>query len=238
MFTIKGENMRLNYAVVFAVLALAGCNENTIQLIPGPAGPAGAVGATGAQGLPGANGHSLVSQYVEPSALLCPTGGSELDIFMDTDDSLSVSEEDVFLNSIVACNGSNGLNGSDGLNGTDGGQGVPGAQGPQGEAGPQGTPGAQGLPGPIGPEGDQGPQGIQGPAGPSGASITVYSSNSCTLIAGTSFYVKSGDLYTSSSCSSASKVIDMNDSNSSFWVGTRVLALYAGSSTMRVITFN
>lgn len=149
-------------------------------------------------------------------------------------------------------NGTNGEDGHDGENGKDGAKGVAGAAGPQGPAGPQGSPGALGPAGPIGQTGSQGAQGAQGPIGPvgpqgpvgpvgavgSGATITAYSSSSCTLIVGSSpsFYAKSGSLYSKSGCSSNDKV--NTSSGDSVWVASKVLAVYDGSSSIRIINFN
>lgn len=201
----------------------------------------------GDPGQDGANGHSLVSQFVESCKLECQNGGSRLDIYLDLDDSLSVSEGDLYQNSLVACNGANGLNGEDGLDGADGTQGIPGEAGPQGEqgvAGPQGAPGAAGVPGPMGPPGPQGPQGApgaQGPAG-SGATITSYTPSSCTQLSGTGYYAKSGsgqvDVFDASSCSSSHKVATLDDSSPTFWIAATKLAVYAKTVSIRVLTFN
>jgi hypothetical protein len=139
----------------------------------------------------GKNGHSLVSQYntidsssdSESDHIECLNGGNRLDIFVDMDDSLSVSEGDVYSNSLIACNGLNGLQGLQGIQGVQGEageqgrQGIPGRRGPRGRQGPQGIAGLDGADGPqglrgepgaIGPQGLQGLQGNTGPAGPAG----------------------------------------------------------------------
>ncbi len=133
-------------------------------------------------GKDGKNGHSLVSQLVE--ATECIDGGTRLDIAIDLDDSLSVSEGDLYQSSLIACNGAQGIAG---FNGLDGETGAPGEQGIQGEIGPQGLTGATGIigpqgetgaPGPTGPQGPQGIQGIQGVAGLPATSCTlVFKSN-------------------------------------------------------------
>lgn len=235
------------------VFLLAGCSgSSTIQLIPGPAGPRGAVGPTGSAG---ANGHSLVSQFVEvdTDSLECATGGTRLDIFLDLDDTLTVSENDVYMGSLVACNGANGLdglNGQDGLNGSDGQDGANGTDGltgqpgPQGVAGPQGDTGPQGVAGPVGPEGPQGLQGATGAQGPAGegATVTAYSSTACIGITGTSFFEKatlnSVGIYTSSTCASNTKQIDLNKNSSTFWLSQNSLGVFAAPNTLRVIRFN
>jgi len=190
----------------------------------------------------GKNGHSIVSSYNSASELECEgSAGYRLDMFVDLDDSLTASEGDLFSNSLVVCDGRNGLNGQNGLQGPQGEQGEPGPQGLQGLTGPQGTPGEQGEPGPVGPQGPQGPQGIQGPSGSSGATIVAYSSNSCTKISGTSVYVKptgsnNFGLYSSSSCSSSSKFAEVSQGES-YWVSGNALAIWNDGS-LRVITFN
>lgn len=170
---------------------------------------------SGTPGADGANGHSLVSQYQEVTGCECDEqGGSRLDIYLDLDDSLGVSEGDVFQNSLIACNGRNGMRGPRGYPGVQGEQGIPGEAGPQGipgEQGIQGLPGPQGLvgatgavgpqgipglPGPTGATGATGPQGAmgpQGPTGPAGALLQNYTlGSSCTSI-GDGYYAKRDD---------------------------------------------
>lgn len=82
----------MKYIVLMFMFVLVGCQSETVTLIPGPAG---AVGATGA------NGHSLVSQSVEASGCECDwSGGTRLDVYLDMDDSLSVTEGDMFQSSL------------------------------------------------------------------------------------------------------------------------------------------
>lgn len=171
------------------------------------------------KGLPGANGHSLVSQVTQPNGCACDEqGGSSLDIYLDLDDSLTLSEGDLYQNSLIACNGRNGLNGSNGLDGAIGAQGEQGPQGIPGEQGPQGIPGIQGIQGlpgpqgltgangatgltgatgtqgPVGPQGPTGPQGAMGPQGPTGPAAVLLqsytlSTSSCLSI-GDSLWAK------------------------------------------------
>jgi hypothetical protein len=156
-------------------------------------------------GKDGKNGHSLVSESF--SASECEDGGSRLDIFLDADDSLDVSEGDLFQSSIIACNGAQGEQGEQGVQGQQGIEGLVGANGAQGVAGPRGlkgprgpigpqgligstgavgpkgdtgATGSTGQPGPIGPQGSQGSQGIQGIQGIQGAAGLPASS--CTLV--------------------------------------------------------
>lgn len=177
-------------------------------------------GTNGHDGTDGRNGYSVVSMQDKASALECETDGQRLDLYLDLDYSLTVSEGDRYMNSLVVCDGNNGINGIDGVNGQngeDGQNGLDGAEGPEGQqgpqgligaAGPQGLMGPQGLQGPVGspgligpqgvagltgprgPQGAQGPQGIQGPVGSSGATITHYAQTSCTKITGSNTYMK------------------------------------------------
>jgi hypothetical protein len=220
---LKGEKMKKLLFVSLTILAAACSKDRSVEAT-----------VTAHDGNNGSNGHSIVSVYQEASSLECANSGSRLDMYLDTDDSLTASEGDVYLNSLVVCNGSNGLNGQDGLIGE---QGPQGDIGPQGEAGSDGSPG---LPGPTGPVGSQGPQGIQGPAGSSGATIVSYAASSCTLIAGTSDYVKASNtnfnIYSSSSCPNSDKIAEVSQGES-YWVSSSALAVWSNGS-LRVITFN
>ncbi len=170
----------------------------------------------------GSNGHSLVSQVNTASELECTSGGTRLDVYLDMDNTLTASDGDLYQGSLVACNGSNGLSGIDGQ------------QGIQGAVGPQGEPGATGSPGPQGPVGETGPSGT-------GATITSYTSDSCSSLSN-GYYGKAGSnnysVYSSATCSSSSKVEEMNDANSSLWLSSSALAVFAGPNTLRVISFN
>jgi len=142
----------------------------------------------------GANGHSLVSQFasISEESLECRNGGTSLNLFIDMDDSFTSSTGDLYIGSLVACNGVNGLDGLNGLDGVDGSPGAPGLDGrdgrpgkdgkngtngknghdgEDGEDGKDGKQGAQGIAGATGPQGPSGVQGIpgeQGPVGPTG----------------------------------------------------------------------
>lgn len=205
------------------LLVLAGCAKDTSVV-------------SSITAIDGRNGHSIVSSYNSASELECEgSSGYRLDMFIDLDDSLTASDGDVFSNSLVVCDGRNGLQGAQGE------QGEAGPQGLQGLVGPQGEPGADGEPGPVGPQGPQGPQGIQGPTGSSGATIVSYSSNSCTKITGTNIYTKptgsnNFGLYSSSSCSSSGKIAEVSEGES-YWVSGSALAIWNDGS-LRVITFN
>lgn len=201
----------------------------------------------GLDGAPGANGHSLVSEYLATEELECSTSGTRLDIYLDMDDSLSVSEGDLYTGSLIACNGAQGA------------QGVPGEQGPQGVVGPQGLAGvngeagaagavgpqgAQGDAGPAGPQGPSGPQGIQGVQGiqgEAGANATASimpSSSTCTLITG-SYYMKNNVLYDEDDanlCDGSHDKVNLNDGGT-LWLSANKLAVDDGD-VLRVITFN
>lgn len=243
----------MNKSVLIACMFLAvGCSpaREVIQVVKGDAGK------------DGANGYSVVSMSAPASEIECSNDGTRLDLYLDTDYSLSATEGDLYLNSVIACNGANGLQGPQGLQGATGAQGVPGTMGPVGPVGPQGLQGAvgpvgpqgapgmtgaigpqgvAGLPGPTGPVGPQGPQGIQGPAGSSGATITTYTSSSCTQIAGTSYYVKpngtNAKLYTGSTCHSSTAVEELGNGHS-FWLASNILAVDYDDQGIRVIKFN
>ena len=179
------------------------------------------------------NGHSMVSQYNKTSEIECESSGTRLDFFIDMDDSLLASDGDIYTNSVVVCDGINGLNGLQGERGEQGAQGAPGPQGIQGLVGPQGIPGMMGMPGPTGP---QGATGATGATGSSGATIRVYNVSTCTLITGTSTYIKSNAIYSSSSCNSNTKIEELNDGES-YFVSNNSLLISSGHN-FRVITFN
>lgn len=194
----------------------------------------------GKDGSDGSNGHSLVSEYVQASELECDAlGGSRLDIYMDMDDSLSLSEGDSYSNSMVACNGANGANGING---------EAGEQGPQGEAGPQGLQGEQGEVGPEGPQGEQGPSGPEGPEGPqgetgaeggagSGATVTSLNASSCTQIGDSGYYQKSGYLYDDNDCHSSDKV-ELQTGESFIVDLSPVQLVNKSNSGLKLVTFN
>lgn len=230
--------MRITNLMLIGSLMLAGCG-NDYDLVdgqsgqPGAAGQDGADGQNGTDGKDGANGHSIASQFMEATQCECISGGSRLDLYLDLDDSLSASEGDQYLGSLVACNG---------FNGQDGEAGIPGEQGPQGEVGPageQGNPGEAGEQGPTGPQGPEGPQGEPGAVGPagSGATITQYNLNSTCKSIGNGYYAKSGvKIYDNSLCNGSHT--DLSDANSTLWLSASSLAVVVNSSTLRVISFN
>lgn len=189
-------------------------------------------------GVDGKNGHSITSVYNKATELECESGGQRLDMYLDLDDSLDVSESDKYVNSLVSCNGANGKNGLDGKQGEQGPQGLQGLVGPKGDTG---ATGATGLQGPVGPQGPTGPQGLQGASG-SSAAIKVYTSE-CKKVteASSNIYVKQNGsnfaLYTSSSCSSSSKFKEINDGES-YFVSDRSLAINQDGTALRIITFN
>jgi len=103
--------------------------------------------------------------------------------------------------------------------------------------GPAGANGTNGTNGTNGADGAQGPQGPAGSGSAEGTTITVYNSSSCQQITGTSFYVKTDDIYTASNCSSPSKVAELTGADDTFWVNTNMLAV-ENSGGIKVITFN
>jgi Collagen triple helix repeat (20 copies) len=237
--------------VVGLTLMLTSCSKTEIvDILQGKPGTNGTNGTNGADG---ANGHSLVSQYTEASGCECETSGQRMDVYLDVDDSLSVTEGDLYQGSLVACNGYNGLNGKDGLDGTDGAQGIPGEPGPQGEAGqvgPQGEAGQvgpqgeQGIPGPVGPQGPQGIQGLPGATGaqgPAGSGAVIQGSTStCTLVVG-NYYLKNNVLYDeddSNKCDGNNDKVSFNMSGDSLWLTSTILAVKDGEGVIKVIKFN
>lgn len=198
-------------------------------------------GDAGANGKDGKSAHSLVSDIsIVEEGFLCPNGGKSTNIYLDLDDSLTASDGDVYQNSLIVCNGLNGLQGEQGPQGEQGEQGEQGLQGIAGEQGPQGEVGPQG---PAGENGPQGPVGPQGPAGEPGTLVTITSSSSgsCTNVTGTSYYTKvNGNnvgVFTSSNCSSSSKVEELSNGES-FWFSGNKLGFSLGSSGIRIVTFN
>lgn len=205
---------------------------------PGLDGSNGTDGANGSDGVNGSNGHSMAAETTTPSTLICPDGGSQVDFYIDLDDSASVTAGDTFQAASVACNGSNGLdglNGSDGVNGTDGADGQDGADGNDGQDGEDGEDSTV-----AGPQGEPGTPGTNGTNG-SGATIVAFSPTACTLIS-TGFYAKSfADnvwLYTASTCSTASKYHNVSNSNPLKFIGTNIVVMFYLTNSITVVTFN
>ncbi len=233
--------------ILMAALLLTACGTEVTKVVRGPKAE---------------NGHSIVSTpTAAPAGIICPNAGTGMDLYIDMDDSLTVSEGDKYQGGMVACNGLNGLagaNGStgadgsngtngvdggtgqdgaagiDGLAGTDGAQGIPGAPGPQGLAGADGLAGAEGVDGTDGTDGVDGTDGTDGAPG-STVTITEYSSASCTSIAESTYYAKAGDLYDTADCAASDKV--NLSSTQTMWISSSQLVTKANSS-IRVIKFN
>lgn len=190
----------------------------------------------------GRNGHSLVSQYMAATELECGAeGGSRLDIYMDTDDSLTASDGDLYQNSLIACNGANGLDGQNGNNGENGHDGIAGPPGQAGPPGLNGNPGHDGAPGPQGPPGSPGAPGQNGQNG-SGHVVPKNVTGNCTNIStGYDAKIKNQtvELYTAGqSCSSPSKVYVLTDSASTFWLSATELAVFVSPAGLRILDFN
>ena len=110
------------------------------------------------------------------------------------------------------------------LPGPAGERGPVGEQGPAGEPGPTGATGATGPTGATGATGATGPAGATGPQGPAGATGITYtftniSTSSCTLIAGSSRYLKDYGIYPGASCSGPSKILDIAEGQE-YWLST------------------
>lgn len=101
-------------------LLLASCGKN---------GKNGRNGVDGKDGKDGANGHSLVSLINPASEIECTSGGQRLDVYLDMNDSFTADEFDLYLNSVVSCNGTDGQDGVDGQDGIDGQDGADGRDG-------------------------------------------------------------------------------------------------------------
>lgn len=236
-------------SIILIVLLIMGCAKSEYDIISG---------SNGKDGTDGKNGHSLVSQYLPATSLECDSsGGSRLDIYIDLDDSLTPSTNDRYQNSVVICNGLNGLNGLDGINGTngkDGNNGHDGIAGPPGQAGPpglngnpghDGVPGPQGQPGSPGAPGQDGKDGKDGAPGQDGKDAHVnpknVNSSSCTQIS-SNYYAKvksnTVEIFSTSSCSSSSKVFILDSSSSTFWLSSSELAVFVDPAGLRVLTYN
>jgi hypothetical protein len=218
--------MNFRMTLMLALLVGCGAKREVVQFNDGK------------DGKDGKNGHSLVSEFNDASDLECPNGGTRLDIFIDLDDSLTPTEDDKYLGSLVACNGANGKDGVDG---------EAGLMGPQGEVGPQGPAGEQGVAGPVGPMGPQGPagaqgaQGLPGATGSSGAIIKSYEDEKCVKIEGTSFFTKpngkNSGIFKASDCKSSSKEFELGEGDS-MWLSADTLAVKLMSTGLRTIKFN
>lgn len=108
-------------------------------------GEGGQIGTPGNNGNNGQNGHSIVGISRAATALECSqSSGVAVDFFIDTDDTQTVTDEDILQSGVVSCNGLNGTNGVDGQDGTDGVNGTNGTNGVDGAKGDKGDPGAAG----------------------------------------------------------------------------------------------
>lgn len=80
---------------------------------PGTNGQDGVDGAGGVDGTNGSNGKSLVSQSRAATNIECASSlGTAVDIYLDMDNSFTVSAGDQFQSGLVACNGIAGTNGA------------------------------------------------------------------------------------------------------------------------------
>ena len=104
-------------------------------------------GAAGTNGVDGKN--TLVKTTTEPAGVNCATGGTKVEVGLDTNSNgvLDASEVNTALTKYI-CNGAVGATGTQGIQGvagTNGAQGPQGIQGVAGANGPQGPAGANGL---------------------------------------------------------------------------------------------
>ncbi len=123
----------------------------------------GTAGPTGPQGANGKN--ALVNTTIEPAGINCPTGGTKVEVGLDTNNNgvLDLNEINVSQTKYI-CNGAQGIQGATGLQGPSG---TNGTNGLNGSVGPQGP---VGLTGPVGPQGVAGTNGTNGNNGVDGLS--------------------------------------------------------------------
>jgi hypothetical protein len=124
----------------------------------------GTAGPTGPQGANGKN--ALVNTTIEPAGINCPTGGTKVEVGLDTNNNgvLDLNEINVSQTKYI-CNGAQGIQGAtgpQGPSGTNGTNGLNGAVGPQGQSGLTGPAGPQGIAGANGANGTNGTNGIDG----------------------------------------------------------------------------
>jgi hypothetical protein len=105
--------LKFEVVVLAAALAAGGCT--------GSDGTDGMNGAAGASGANGAN--SLVMTSVEQPGANCATGGTKLDIGIDTDGDGALSASEIE-QTVYVCNGADGTDGTDGDDGADGLRGL------------------------------------------------------------------------------------------------------------------
>lgn len=92
----------------------------------------------------------------------------------------------------------------------------------------------------VGPQGPQGIPGIDAEPSQSNATLREYAATACSLIIGTSNYVKKQQnnnykLYTASSCASNTAFAELSQGEG-YWAASNVYATHAGS-VLRTITF-
>lgn len=89
-------------------------------LCDGAKGENGEDGAVGAAGPAGSNGYSMVFQTTPSSGDICPAGGVNILMSLDTNRNGHFDTSDASPQSLTICNGVNGENGKDGENGKNG----------------------------------------------------------------------------------------------------------------------
>lgn len=195
--------------LVLGFIATLGCAQSETVLLKGPAGQPGAPGEVGAPG------HSAVSLSRAASELECEVSGTAVDVYLDLDDSLSVTEGDTLQSGLVACNGANGLDGADGANGVDGADGSDGQDGADGADGEDGTNAT--------------------------AVMTAYTIGSSCQVIHSGWSAKKHDsdsvkVYSNESCSGSSETLD-DDNDDMFVISNSVVLLYQ-NLVIRKLVFN
>lgn len=225
---------------IITALLIGACGSKTelVEILKGDAGPSG---ISGVDGVNGANGTSCSVEQLENGAKITCTDGSFATVQNGSQgelgregergpDGSSCSTTPTEAGALITCsNGTSAelLNGSTGQAGT----GCSVAEIVNGAAITCGSSSVSVYNGEAGTPGSNAPS----------STITTYSNNVCTLIAGTNKYVKNSNnntsLYSSSSCNNNTKFAQVSQGES-YWVGPRDLAIYNSSNSIRVIHFN
>lgn len=160
-------------------------------------------GDKGDPGAPGQNAHQTL--------FVASEDGTVLNLYVDMDDSLTVTEGDLIYGSVTLPAGPQGEPGEDGQNGNDGEQGPEGPQGPAG--GSTGTVAITSF---------------------TSSSCTAIGSTGLYGKSGSNEY----NVYTSSSCHSSSKVMSLDEASPVLRVSSGVLLVFVESNDADLMVFN